>query len=71
MNAAIGQSTWRLLSYDELHGRGIRFSREQLQRLMRAGRFPKSIKLGGSRIAWDEGEIEAWLAARKAERAAA
>ncbi len=30
-------------------------------RLMRAGKFPKSIRISPGRVAWRASEIEAWL----------
>ena len=47
------------------------YTRVHLHRLERQGRFPKRIHLGKNRVVWDEGEILAWLEARKAERDAA
>lgn len=35
-------------------------SRRSIYRLMRAGQFPKSRKLSPQRVAWSEGEVEAW-----------
>jgi prophage regulatory protein len=35
---------------------------------MAAGEFPKPIKLGALAVAWDESEVDAWMAARIAER---
>lgn len=39
-----------------------------LYSLITAGRFPKPIKLGEKAVGWLEGEIEAYLQARIAER---
>jgi prophage regulatory protein len=64
----------RLLSYDDLEPRGIRFSRVHLHRLERAGLFPQHVKIGaGNFIAWFEDEIDAYLdglAAARPKRAA-
>ena len=35
---------------------------------MEAGRFPKSIKLGGRSVAWLESEIDEWIDAQAARR---
>jgi prophage regulatory protein len=59
----------RLLDYDDLAAKGIRYSRCHLWRLIKAGRFPKPVKLGdGARNAWVEMEIDAFIKARIAER---
>ena len=60
-----------LLDYEGLRAKGIHLSRVQLWRLVRAGKFPAPLKLSGDvngRNAWDEGEIDAHIANRKAER---
>ncbi len=50
----------------------VPYSLFHLSRLEAAGKFPKRIKLGdGGRIAWSLCEIQAWIAARKAERGGA
>ena len=46
----------------------VPYSLFHLSRLEAAGKFPKRIKLGDGRIAWSLREVEAWIAARKAER---
>jgi predicted DNA-binding transcriptional regulator AlpA len=38
-----------------------RYSRPRINRLMRAGKFPLTIKLGGNRVGFVENEIEAWI----------
>ena len=35
---------------------------------MKAGQFPKPVKIGPRRVAWLESEVKAWKAARIAER---
>ena len=35
---------------------------------MAEGRFPRSVSLGNKAVGWLEDEIDAWIAARKAER---
>ena len=34
-----------------------------IYRRMKAGTFPKSHSLGGSIVAWSQGEVDAWIAA--------
>ena len=45
-------------------------SRSTIYAMMAAGSFPKPIPLGLRAVGWAESEINAWLEARKAERAA-
>jgi prophage regulatory protein len=58
----------RFLSFKELRARGICYSRTHTWRMVRAGKFPVPVKLGPSRNAWVESEIDAWLDARIGER---
>jgi predicted DNA-binding transcriptional regulator AlpA len=57
----------RLLDYDDLIARGIKFSKPYLWKLERADRFPKRVS-GGRRLAWIESEIDAHLRALVAHR---
>ena len=64
----------RLLSYDDLRGYGIRYSRQHLRRLVKAGKFPKPFQLNPgptSPLSWTEGQIEKHLEARIAQGAPA
>lgn len=47
-----------------------RRSRSSLYDDMERGAFPKPVKLGPRSVAWIASEVEAWLEARVAERAA-
>jgi predicted DNA-binding transcriptional regulator AlpA len=58
----------RLVDYEGLQKRGIRYSRPHLWRLWTTGKFPKPIKLSASRNAWLEADIDAWIKARISER---
>ncbi len=59
----------RLIPYDQLKPeKGIGYSKTQLWRLMKAGKFPRAVKLGESRNAWVEAEIDAWIKERMAAR---
>jgi prophage regulatory protein len=40
-------------------------SRGSIYRLMSAGRFPRSIKLGERAIGWRESDLNAWLESRQ------
>jgi prophage regulatory protein len=41
---------------------------EALDQAVRRGKFPKPIKTGKRAVAWREVDLQAWLAARVAER---
>ena len=59
----------KLLSYDDLKpAKGIQYSKVQIWRLEKQGKFPKRIELGPDRRAWAEHEIDAWIASRIAAR---
>lgn len=56
----------RMLRYRDLwEERGIPFSRSYINRLERAGKFPRRVKLGPNTVAWREDEIDEWLASRE------
>jgi predicted DNA-binding transcriptional regulator AlpA len=53
----------RILSYGDLKSRGIKFSRQWIMHLMRAGKFPRTVTLGqGHSVGFVESEIDAWIA---------
>jgi prophage regulatory protein len=59
----------KLLDYQGLRAKGFPYSRTHLWRLVKAGKFPKPVKLGdGARNAWVEEEIDALIAERMAAR---
>lgn len=57
-----------LLPYNSLQAKGVIYSRMHLRRLERDGGFPKHVRVSANRIAWVEAEVDAWIAARIAER---
>jgi prophage regulatory protein len=57
-----------LLSADDLWGLGLRYSRVQLWKLVKAGLFPAPIKISANRNAWLQHEVLAWIEQRAAER---
>ncbi len=57
-----------LLDYDALKSKGVDYSKTQLWRKVKAGTFPKPIKLGAQRRAWLATEIDEWIKTRIAER---
>lgn len=60
----------KLLSHTALQEKGISYSKVQIWRLIKAGRFPAAVKLGPGRNAWVETEIDRWIEERIAEREA-
>jgi prophage regulatory protein len=59
----------KLLSIAELSpAKGVPYSRSHLWRLIRAGKFPKPIRLGENRVAFPEAEIDKWIESKVAER---
>ena len=57
----------KALSYDDLPSKGIKVSRPQLWRWIKAGQFPKPFKIGASN-AWLESEIDRFLIDQAAKR---
>jgi prophage regulatory protein len=52
----------RILSYEDLKERGIKFSRQWIVHLIKEDKFPKTIKLGqGHSVGFIESEIDAWI----------
>jgi prophage regulatory protein len=58
----------RVLSYDDLKAKGIRFSRQWIIKLIAAGKFPQSISLGEQSVGFIESEIDGWINDRIQER---
>lgn len=59
----------RILAFEQLKPeKGIPHCRQHLHRLVRAGRFPKPVKIGIARNGWIEAELDEWLEKRIAER---
>lgn len=58
----------KLIEYNKLATKGVTYSKVQLWRLERTGKFPRRVKLSSQRVAWVETEIEGWIAAKIAER---
>jgi prophage regulatory protein len=62
----------RVLRFPELKERlGIPYSRVHVDRLEKAGQFPRRIKIGVNSVGWLESELTEWLRARMAARDAA
>jgi prophage regulatory protein len=56
------------LRYPELKTKGISWSRVHIDRLEKAGKFPRRVRLSENTVAWREAEIDGFLADRVAER---
>ena len=57
----------RLLSRDDLVARGISLNKATIWRKLKAGEFPRPVKVG-NRLAWVEGEIDEYIAGLVAKR---
>jgi prophage regulatory protein len=68
--ASLGREgdTMRMLSDEDLKQKGIKFSRQHRHRLIKAGEFPRPVKLGANTNAWPEPEIDRYLEQKIAER---
>lgn len=44
-------------------------SRPTIYRLMKAGKFPKSVTIGSKTVAWRESDLLAWQASKEPEQA--
>lgn len=44
----------------------VPFSKMHIDRLEKAGRFPRRVKIGSRRVAWPKAAVLAWLAERAA-----
>jgi prophage regulatory protein len=59
----------RLLTYRDLKPlKGIPYSDEWIRELIKRGKFPRRVQLGGKRVGFIESEIDEWLKDRVAER---
>jgi prophage regulatory protein len=65
------RDSMNFLNNADLRARGIKFSRQHRDRLIKAGKFPKPVKLGTGATgvnSWLESEIEEYQKARIAQR---
>ena len=46
----------------------VPYTPQHILRLEKEGKFPHRVQVGPNRVAWLEAEVEAWVAARVAER---
>ncbi|MEJ0065353.1 MAG: AlpA family phage regulatory protein [Caulobacteraceae bacterium] len=54
-----------ILDYGEVIERRYQSSRSALDRAVKAGRFPKPIRLGPRRVGFRKSDLDAWLAAQQ------
>ena len=59
-----------ILGFSDLRGRGIPLGRRQLDRLEAAGKFPRRVRISERRVGWLAEEIDAYMAAKIANRCA-
>ena len=60
MNSTVSTQIGRLTDVKVL----TRLSRQTIDRLERAGDFPKRIRLGRAAVGWDLVEVQEWLSSR-------
>ncbi len=53
----------RLIRLKEVQHR-VGLGRSTIYRWMAEDKFPKPVQLGGSTVAWSEGEVDRWIANR-------
>lgn len=58
----------RLISFSDLPAKGIPYSVPHLYRLIKAGKFPRPVKIGENRVAFVDAEIDAYIDGKIAER---
>jgi prophage regulatory protein len=52
----------RIQSYQDLRDeKGIRFSRQWIVKLIKDGKFPRSVKLGEASVGFVEAEVDDWI----------
>jgi len=56
----MSQAPIKLLGWDDLRAKGIRFSKPSIYRRLKSGGFPRPLYVGKS-PAWIESEIDAYL----------
>jgi prophage regulatory protein len=61
----------KLLLFPKLKGHGVLHGRRQIDGLEAAGRFPRRVPIGDSRVGWVESEIDAHVDALIAGRSTA
>ncbi len=64
------QAPQRLLRQPSVLDR-VPFSKSELYRRVKSGRFPAPIKLGARAVAWRESDVDAWMATLAAGQASA
>ena len=61
--------TRKVYLFPDLKEIGVPWTRQYINRLEAAGRFPRRFRLGDRQVAWPADEVDPWLAERMAERA--
>jgi prophage regulatory protein len=58
----------KLINRAGLKEKGIKWSRQHVDRKVRLGEFPKPVKLGHNTSVWLEDELDGWIEERAAAR---
>ena len=58
----------QLLDRNGLREKGIKFTKQHIDRLIRQGKFPRPIKIGANTNAWISSEIDEYVAERVTQR---
>jgi prophage regulatory protein len=58
----------KIVKFKELRAYGVLYSRTHIDRLEKAGKFPKRVALGTYRMGWLESEISSWMRTQVAGR---
>jgi prophage regulatory protein len=58
----------RILDYEDLKSKGIRFSRQWIDKLIAKGLFPRKVYIGEATVGFVEHEVDAYLESKIAER---
>ncbi|WP_033482652.1 AlpA family transcriptional regulator [Xanthomonas citri] len=64
---ALPPSERRILRLVEVEAKSG-FKRAHIYNLMKAGKFPRALRLGIRAVGWDSLEIEQWIAERRKQR---
>lgn len=54
------EAAMRLLSFKQVREK-VLYCRAHIDRLEKAGKFPKRVRLGQGRVGWWEHEVDEWL----------
>ncbi len=61
----------RVIVFEQLADKGIRYSRQHIHNLEKLKRFPRRVQIGANRVGWVKSEIDEWLKCKIEARDAA